>query len=98
MPIPLYEPRMLARCAGEFMKAATIEAGDDELFIPTFSAAAWAPHWLSIGLSDWCDNPPSAAMCGDHGSANPSGQGCAVRAGRPAAARSAFTSERICAS
>ena len=98
MPIPLYEPRMLARCPGEFMNAATIDAGDDELFIPTFSAAASAPHRLSIGLSDWCDNPPSAAMCGDHGSANPSGQACAVSAGSPAAPRSALTRARICPS
>ena len=86
---------MLARCPGEFIKAATIDAGDDELFIPTFSAAAWAPHRLRTGLSDWCDSTPSAAMCGDHGSANSSGHACAVSAGKPAAVRSALTSARI---
>jgi hypothetical protein len=37
-------------------------------------------------------------MCGDQGSANSSGQACAVSAERPAAVRSALTSARICPS
>ena len=63
--------------------------------MPTFSAAACPPHRLRIGFSDWCDSRPSAAMCGDHGSANPSGQVCAARGRRPAADRSALTRARI---
>jgi hypothetical protein len=83
--------RMLARCGGESMNAATMLAGDWELFIPTFSAAVCPPHRLRIGLSDWCESRPWAAIWGDHGSANLSGQACAVNGGRPAAARSALT-------
>ena len=77
------------------MKPATMSPGDAELFMPTFSAAACPPHRVRIGFSDWCDSRPSAAMCGDHGSANPSGQVCAARGRRPAADRSALTRARI---
>src|SRR6478672_7940443 len=86
---------MLARCGGEPMKPATMSPGHAELFMPTFSAAACPPHRLRTGFSDWCDSRPSAAMCGDHGSANPSGQVCAARGRRPAADRSALTRARI---
>jgi hypothetical protein len=66
--------------------------------MPTFSAAARAPHRLRIGPSDWWEIPPAAAIFGDQGWANESGHDWALRGRSPALLLWAFTRVRICAS
>src|SRR3954452_23113814 len=60
-----------------------------------FSPAPCAPQPVMIGVRDWCEKSPVAAMCSDHVTAKVCAQPDTFSGARPAAARSLFTMPAI---